>query len=374
MVDKKRKIKVLILTPNLRISNGVASFIMNYYRRIDHDHIRMDFALYKDVESPYYKEIQNNGDKVFILPRVKNIRNHIKDCLRILSEEQYDIIHDNTLLISYPMMRLAYNLKIPVRILHSHGTQFGETQFKEYRNQFFAPLLKNCANRFVACCEAAGEVLFPGRSFAVLPNVISSERFQYDVEIRQQLREALGVKNEIIILMVARKTRVKNPFFAVDMLDYLSHEGYPVQCWWIGTGPLDRDVEAYIRKKGLSDIFRLLGNQTDVERYYSGGDVFFLPSYSEGLPISLLEAQAMGLPAVVSDAVTKEASYTDLPVYISLSDPMSVWEESFRRQFERISNRRGYTQELNMSKFSDLNAGNRIEALYEAFLKENDHV
>ena len=128
----KKQIKVLMIVPNLRASSGVASFVMNYYRSIDHDRFRIDFAALSFRESPYYEEIEKNGSKVFILGSlflsillsISRLRK------KIIAEHDYDIIHDNTLHKSIPIMGYAKR-KVPVRILHSHSIKIGETGIKE---------------------------------------------------------------------------------------------------------------------------------------------------------------------------------------------------------------------------------------------------
>lgn len=61
--------KVLFLVPNLRASNGVASFALNYFRNMDSGVVHIDVALYQDRASPYYGEIRERGCEIFILPK-----------------------------------------------------------------------------------------------------------------------------------------------------------------------------------------------------------------------------------------------------------------------------------------------------------------
>lgn len=102
-----KKIKVLMLVPNLFVANGVASFVMNYLRNLNHDEVQVDIASYKEGDSVYYAEVEAAGGKMFFLPGIKNLPEHVKVCNKILSDGRYDIIHDNTLHISIPMMWCA---------------------------------------------------------------------------------------------------------------------------------------------------------------------------------------------------------------------------------------------------------------------------
>lgn len=161
----EKKIKVLMLVPNLNITNGVSSYVMNYLRKIDLKKIQMDFAIYNDSSSHYYKEIEMTGGKVFILPPVKQIWNHINKCEEILRQENYDIIHDNSLHITFPLMCIAKRVGVPVRILHSHNSSLRESFTKRVRNKLALPFLLMTANQYSACSEKAAKVMFGNRKY-----------------------------------------------------------------------------------------------------------------------------------------------------------------------------------------------------------------
>lgn len=131
------KIKVLMLVPNLFVANGVASFVMNYLRNLNHDEVQVDIASYKEGDSVYYAEVEAAGGKMFFLPGIKNLPEHVKVCNKILSDGRYDIIHDNTLHISIPMMWCAKKAGVPVRILHSHNSKWERHLLKRSEIGFF---------------------------------------------------------------------------------------------------------------------------------------------------------------------------------------------------------------------------------------------
>ena len=100
-------------------------------------------------------------------------------------------------------------------------------------------------------------------------------------------------------------------------------------------------------------------------------DIFFLPSLFEGLPVTGVEAQAAGLPSVISDAVTNEMVYTDLVEFVSLDDPIETWIKAIEKQIKRIPERRSYTEELRNSPFSERNAGAYLENIYTKLLEKH---
>ena len=362
------KIKVLMLVPNLFVANGVASFVMNYLRNLNHDEVQVDIASYKEGDSIYYAEVEAAGGKMFFLPGIKNIPAHIKACNKILSEGQYDIVHDNTLHISIPMMWCAKRKDVPVRILHSHNSKLGETPAKELRNQIFRPVLCSLATDYLACSELAGKAMFSDRKFTVLPNVIQTEKYHFDEDIRALIRQKMDAADKFVVGTVGRLAEQKNPFFAIDVFECLLKAVPNAEYWWVGSGPLEEAVQDYVSKKGLAEHIKLLGSRNDVTDLYQGMDVFFLPSLFEGLPVTGVEAQAMGLPMIVSDTVTKEMVYTDLVDYVSLNSSKEIWAEHLKKVVEKNLNRNYYRNDLRKSCFSDVGCGNRLEEIYKNFL------
>ncbi len=363
-------LKVLVVVPNLRVANGVASFAMNYYRKMKKDSISIDFVLYSDRPSPYYNEIRSNGNKVFILPSIKSLGKHLATCQSILENGQYDIVHDNTLHVSIPMMWCAKKNRIPVRILHSHNTKLGETQQKEFRNKLFLPLLRGLTTDYAACSELAGEAMFGQKQFDIIPNVIPSDNYRFDEKKRQIVREQMDAGQKYIIGTVGRLAMQKNPFFAVEVIKKLHEEMPGTEYWWIGSGNLDNQIKEYIESCGALNYIKLLGSRNDVLDLYQAMDAFFLPSLFEGLPLAGVEAQAMGLPMVVSDTVTDEMVYTDLVDYVNLNESAEVWAKHLKRVLAREVARESYSNKLNQSVFSDVGCGERLMTLYTEMLNK----
>ena len=121
---------------------------------------------------------------------------------------------------------------------------------------------------------------------------------------------------------------------------------------------------------GIAENTVFWGKQSNVRQLYEAADIFFLPSLFEGLPVTAVEAQAMGLPSVISDTVTKELVYTDLVEFVPLDAPIDTWIKVIEKQMKRIPARRSYTKELENSVFSIKNAGHRLESLYEKMLEQ----
>lgn len=364
-----RQIRVLMLVANLRVSNGVVSYAMNYFRNLDHDRIKMDFCLLDDVATPYYEEVEQQGSRYYVLPNIKNIGQHISKCKNILADGNYDILHDNTMLVSYPMMRIAKKY-VPVRILHSHNSKLGETENKEKRNALLLPLLLKQADAYASCSDLAAQAMFGKVDYEFIPNFVESSNYSFVEEKRKHIRVEMGIDNKIIVATVGRIAPQKNPYFALNIIDSLAEKIPNLEYWWIGSGPLDKEIYKYLRKLKHPDQVRLLGSRNDMLDLYHAIDIFFLPSLFEGLPVTGVEAQAMGLPSVVSDTITKEMVYTDLVEFVPLDAPIETWVEAFEKQMKRIPDRRSYTKELEDSVFSSAHAGEKLESYYRRLLSE----
>ena len=361
---KHKKIRVLFLVGNLRPSNGVTSFVMTYFRNIDHNKFVIDFALLNDVKTPYYKEIKDLGGKIYILPPIKKIRSHLKRCNQILESEDYQIIHDNLLLSSIPMMYCAYKRKIPVRILQSHNTKLSSIKWKEKRNRLFLPFLKKISTSYFACGHDAGKAMFGNAKFITVPNTIPFSETYFDDCKRNLIRRQNNCQNKLVIGTVARMTWQKNPFFAIKVIKDLVRNNKNVQYWWIGSGELDKQVQKYIDDNHLNEYVKLFGSRDDVSSLYSAMDVFFLPSLFEGLPITSIEAQAAGLPCVISDSVTKELVYSDLVCFVSLKSSLNEWNDQIIKQSMRKINRSKYLCDLKESSFYTPRAAKLLSRYY----------
>ena len=365
---KMSKYRVLMLVPDMRAANGVASFAINYFRNLDHKKVQMDFALYSDLPSPYYEEIRRAGSNIFVLPNIKNLAKHLQACNRILKRGHYDVIHDNTMHITIPMMFCAMWNHVPVRILHSHSSKLGATRIKEIRNLIFLPLLCYPATDYLACSDLAGRMLFGNHLFTVVPNVISAKKFYFDEKRRNETRLKMNAQFKCIVGSVGRLAIEKNPFFAIDIFKVFLSLMPNAEYWWIGDGPLNEEVKQYVHKKGLDHSVKLLGSRTDVTDLYQAMDVFFFPSRFEGLGITGVEAQAMGLPMVVSDAVPKEMIYTDLADRVSLDAAPEIWAEHLKDAAARQVDRINYAEDLKTSHYSDTGCGERMVEIYKQLL------
>ena len=93
----------------------------------------------------------------------------------------------------------------------------------------------------------------------------------------------------------------------------------------VGTGGLMYEVREKAKSYGIENHVKLLGDRSDVFWVEQAMDVFVLPSLFEGLPVTMIEAQASSLPCFISEKVPIECKVTDLVTQISLKAAPAVW-------------------------------------------------
>ena len=334
------KIRVLMVVPNLRVSNGVATFAMNYLRTLKHDRCVVDFITYRNIESPFIDEIKTLGGEVFTLPFInQHPIEYVKMCAKIIRTGQYDIIHDNSLMITFPIMLIAKG-RVPIRILHSHSAMLGETKRNEKRNKLFIPLLVKTANVYFACSSKAAKALFGDRRYCLIPNTIQAEKFRFDQSERDVIRQRELTRGNFVVGTVGRLTDAKNPLFALDVMDYVLSVRQDIEYWWIGSGALDKEVEIYKDSLRNKDRIKLFGSRTDVDKLYQALDLFFLPSKHEGFGLACIEAQCAGLSCVVADTLPKEVNITGRVTFIPLLDNEKVWGDTIISEIEKTYDRK----------------------------------
>lgn len=141
----------------------------------------------------------------------------------------------------------------------------------------------------------------------VVGNGVDIQRFQPDAAVRERVRSDLGLANDdVVVITVARLVREKGLLDLADAALLLADDPR-IHVLVVGSAlPSDRsDVSEALREHRvaarLGGRWRLLGARADINDLLKAADVFVLPSYREGLPRSIIEAMATGLPIVATD-------------------------------------------------------------------------
>ena len=320
-----KKIKIAHMV--VALDGGVGNVIINYF-----DHLPLEdyevHILSHDVSSDLYrKRYEERGFKVIELPKKRNgLAKSMRATWNVCRQNQYDIVHCHQTLTSLFPLLSAKLAGIPVLISHSHlvvprgGSKRDDILI--FLNHHFSRWV---ATDCMACGTDAGISNFGNKQqFHVLNNALELERYRFSPEVRNEVRKELGVEDCIVIGHVGRFTKQKNHLFLLDVFQLVCEREKRARLLLLGEGNLMPKVQAYAEEKGILDKVIFAGAVDDVPRKLQAMDVFVLPSFSEGLPVVALEAQASGLPCVISDQVTREVGVIPQVAYLSISQKTDI--------------------------------------------------
>lgn len=344
---------------------GLETMLMNYYRNIDRTKIQFDFLTHRPEKSDYDDEIISMGGKVYYAPRLypQNYPKYFKYMKTFFEEHpEYEIIHSHIDSMSYLPLLAAKSAGIPVRIAHSHNTSI-DKDFKYLLKQIFRSQITSVANYYCACGQEAGQFLFPQKLCTIIPNAIEVNRFLYQDEVRKLKRRELGLTDEFILGHVGRLSYQKNHKFLIEIFSEVCKKNSKAVLLLIGVGEKEEEIRAQVHKLGLDANVKFLGSRSDVNELYQAMDIFVMPSFFEGIPVTGVEAQFADLPCIFSDKVPQEVSFTLNCEFISLQTSELEWANRIL-QYQNIKERGNNKKVLENSRYDIVNAKGILEEYY----------
>ncbi|MBE6533921.1 MAG: glycosyltransferase family 1 protein [Ruminococcaceae bacterium] len=364
-------IRVLQCVNNMHRA-GLETMLMNYYRSIDKTCVQFDFLTHRPFRSDYDDEIESLGGKIYYAPRLmpQNYRAYFAYMKEFFSEHpEYRIVHSHIDSMSYLPLLAAKKAGVPVRIAHSHSTGI-DLDLKYPLKQYFRHQLTKVTTHNFACGEKAGEFLFRGKEFTVIPNAVDSASFYYDETVRTCKREELGIFDKLVIGHVGRMTYPKNHEFLLRLFAEILKLRSNAVLLLIGTGEKEDKLKKMTAELGIEKSVMFLGNRGDVNELYQAMDIFVLPSHFEGIPLVGVEAQFAGLPCLFSDGVPKELCFSDTCRFRSLSEPMSVWVDDV---FE-LTLKPNRNATIASSPYDIKNAAGELQMRYEELATVGEYI
>ena len=313
------------------LGGGVESVVMNYYRHIDRTKIQFDFICDDDSTNIPYEEIESLGGKVILIPPYQKVFKYHKELKRVLKEGNYKIVHSHINTLSVFSLFSAKCAGVPVRIAHSHSTTNKKEKNKNLLKQVLRHFSKVFATNYMCCSELAGRWLFGKREYDkgnvyLLNNAIDLDKFKYDENIRKEVREELGIKDDILVIgHIGRFVEQKNHEFLIDTFNEVHKKNKNSVLLLVGQGSLQDKIKNKVEQLELKDSVIFLGQRDDANRLYQAMDLFLFPSLYEGLGMVLIEAQCSGLPCLCSTEVPVIAKVTDNLFFKGLAENTECW-------------------------------------------------
>lgn len=354
---------------------GIESFIMNVYRNIDRQKVQIDFITSHDHDKIAFEdEIEAMGGKVYRVMYSESeslIKSRTSLDKFFKEHKEYAAVHIHANFPYVFPLKYAKKAGIPVRIIHSHNSNGNVNNssgirkiVNKLRDMQIEKQIKKYPTHYFACSELAADYMFPGRDYQWIKNGIDLKKYSFDEEVRKEVRDELGVEDDCQLLgFIGRLRYQKNPYFIVDIFREYQKLNINSKLVIAGIGEWETGVKEAAKDLIDSGKALFLGKRTDAERLYQGMDAFLLPSFYEGLPVVLVEAQTAGLPCFTSNFVTKQIDVTNLINYYSLSDNAKLWAEKIYKSLGNYK-RKSYRSQLETQGFGIENVAKALEEFY----------
>ena len=319
---------------------GLETMQMNYYRHMDHEKVQFDFLAHRQERAAYDDEIEALGGKIYRLPRlVPWSKSYLAALNQFFADHpDYKVVHVHQDCLSSVILKVAAQNNVPVRVAHSHSANQDKNLKYPIKLWYKRGIPKYATNLF-ACGKGAGDWMFGGVSYQIINNAIEVAAYTYNPTKRQEMRRQLGLENEFTIGHVGRFNQPKNHPFLLAIFAVLMKKEPSAVLLLVGGGEDMPKIQAKARELGIADHVRFLGVRSDVADLMHAMDVFTFPSLYEGLPVTMVEAQAAGLPCIISDKVPSECILTEeLVDVMPLSAGTEAWANAIleKRNTPRI--------------------------------------
>lgn len=288
-------------------SGGIEAVVTNYYKAIDKAEFKFDFYVDERSTVPLRSELEALGARFFPMPSYARIFAYQKALIKAFRENAYSIVHVHQSTMSVFALRAAKKAGVAIRICHNHTTASWAEGVRTLAKYILRPLSRLYATELFACGDHAARWMYgsgpvdEGRVF-IMPNAVDAEKYSFSEENRASARAELGIdEGSFVAGHVGRFAKQKNHAFLLDVFSELKKKRSDAKLLLIGEGELMLDMKRRSRALGLRDSVIFTAARKDVARLYSAMDVFCLPSYYEGKPVVLTEAQINGLPVLASD-------------------------------------------------------------------------
>ena len=368
---------------------GAESRVMDLYRHMDRNRIQFDFLVTRGHTGHFDSEIESLGGHVYTVSpyRIYNHKQYVTEVRQFFNEHSdYKAVHGHMTSTASIYLPIAKETGVPLTIAHARSAGVDSGIKGKLTNLLRKSLPEKC-DKMIACSDLAAVSVFGEHNYVdgkvkIMPNAIETTDYAMNTAERARIRKEYGIEDRFVVGHTGRFHEAKNHHFIVDVfLSFLNYREDAV-LMLVGDGPLREGIEAYVKEfPKLTDRVIFTGNQTPVHPYYQAFDTLLFPSIYEGMPGTVIEAQASGLKCLVSDSVTRLCKATELVEFESLNKSADKWAEKLNSIYgqlpveslwnERVKDNQ-YIQKL-MTE-SDYDVNNQVTyytALYENGFDEN---
>lgn len=373
-------IRIIHYLPNINYASGIAQLIMRYYRKINKNYFQFHFVYFSNLkEKNFQKEIIELGgtEKYICAPNKpiqfsKDFNNFIKNFKKNYKGDEI-IFHNHQLPFTIFQYGILKKNNIDNIIVHNHMTKFSDKKLSAFRNMLLFLPVSFLNVRYFACsddsCDLISKYNFINkRNIFVLKNGIDCEYFRFSQEKRDKMRENLKISNEYVIGNIGRFEVVKNQKFIIRLF-YKKFNEQNYKLLLVGDGSNKKALLKEIEKYNLKKQTIILGDRSDISNILCSIDCFLFPSKFEGLGIAAIEAQANGVPVIISKHVPSEVIINNCIKKCDYS--INSWAKTIEQFRRRRINRLAMNKYISRSEYNINNNIMNLENEYKKIINRN---
>ena len=311
-------------------AGGAETFLMKLYRALPPEEYQFDFIVSED-NGCYTQEVLERGGRIYVIPlRTKDFWGAFRGIFSVVKENGYDSVLKlgNTPIAVFDLIAAKLG-GAKVLCMRSCNALTNVSLKSKIIDSVLRPILNRVANVKIAPSKLAAQFTFgckhAEKDVFLLHNGVDLKHFHYDKEGRERIRKEFSLDGKFVVGHIGRFHAQKNHRYLLEVFRDIRESRKDAVLLLVGAGELDASIRGWIREFDLESSVILAGVRFDIPQILSAMDVFIFPSLHEGMPNTVIEAQATGLPCVIADTITREADITGLVNYLPLAESKEAW-------------------------------------------------
>ena len=319
-------------------AGGAETFLMKIYRKIDRTQYQFDFCI-NVIEKCYYEdEIELLGGKIYRIPsKSENPKEFKKQLSALISNKKYKyVLRITSNAMGFWDMKIAKKAGAKRCCVRSSNSSDGISLGMKMAHCLGRFFLSKYVDVAIAPSDLAAKYTFGKNAYEsgaveILNNALDLDVYSYNKEGRKRIREEFQIlENEFVVGHVGRFETQKNHMFLIEVFKEILKTNPNAKLLLVGIGSKENEIKKQIAEYGIGNNVIFAGLRTDIVDLLSAMDVFVFPSFYEGMPNVIIEAQAVGVPCIISDTITRDANITGLVTYVSLAKNPTDWAETVK--------------------------------------------
>lgn len=339
---REEPVRVLVTAP-LGVG-GITNMMINIQSHMDRTKVNFDYLVFHDRKEPQEDTVIGMGSRKLTASvdgiKMKPLRRLLRlgKIRKVCKENHIQIMHYNADNPADLMNIIAAKMGgVKYVTIHSHSAGFG-TAGRGIRmiSKLSKPFIPFVCDKFYGCSNLAARFLFPqtiiaSGNYEILPNAIDLEKYDFNWKTREEIRERMGIQDKFVVGHAGRFSDEKNHAFLLDIFKMVYEQDSRTVLLLFGVGELMEPMKKKAVQLGISSAVIFYGASNEMYKMWQAMDVFVMPSFYEGMPVTGIEAQTSGLPCIFSDTITKEVGITENAEFLSLKESPELWAERILR-------------------------------------------